>query len=95
MWQAKIFTLYPEIFPGLLSKGLYGKALKKKIWNLQVVNIRDSAEDKHKTVDDKPFGGGSGMLLKADVLANLLIKIKKKVERIFIYLLKEKNLIKK
>jgi tRNA (guanine37-N1)-methyltransferase len=83
MWQAKIFTLYPEIFPGLLSKGLYGKALKKKIWNLQVVNIRDSAEDKHKTVDDKPFGGGSGMLLKADVLAKSIDQNKKEGERIF------------
>ena len=69
MWQAQIFTLYTEIFPGPLNKGLYGKALSKKIWNLKVVNIRDSAEDKHKTVDDTPFGGGSGMLLKPDVLA--------------------------
>ena len=69
MWKAQIFTLYPEIFPGTLNKGLYGKALSKKIWNLKVVNIRDSAEDKHKTVDDTSFGGGSGMLLKPDVLA--------------------------
>ena len=69
MWKAQIFTLYPEIFPGPLNKGLYGKALSKKIWDLKVVNIRDSAEDKHKTVDDTPFGGGSGMLLKPDVLA--------------------------
>ena len=69
MWQAQVFTLYPEIFPGPLNKGLYGKALSKKNWNLKVVNIRDSAEDKHKTVDDTPFGGGSGMLLKPDVLA--------------------------
>ena len=69
MWQAQVFTLYPEIFPGPLNKGLYGKALSKKIWNLKVVNIRDFAEDKHKTVDDTPFGGGSGMLLKPDVLA--------------------------
>jgi len=69
MWQAQIFTLYPEFFPGPLSKGLYGKALEKKIWNLKVVNIRDAAEDKHKTVDDTPFGGGAGMLMKADILA--------------------------
>ena len=69
MWKAQVFTLYPEIFPGLLNKGLYGKALSKKIWDLKIVNIRDSAEDKHKTVDDTPFGGGSGMLLKPDVLA--------------------------
>ena len=57
MWQAQIFTLYPDIFPGPLSKGLYGKALLNKIWDLKVVNIRDAAEDKHKTVDDTIFGG--------------------------------------
>ena len=72
MWQAQVFTLYPEVFPGPLSKGLYGKALSKKLWNLNIVNIRDAAEDKHKTVDDTPYGGGSGMLLKPDVLAKSL-----------------------
>ena len=72
MWQAKVFTLYPEFFPGPLSKGLYGKALSKNLWNLNIVNIRDAAEDKHKTVDDTPYGGGSGMLLKADFLAKSL-----------------------
>jgi len=72
MWQAQVFTLYPDVFPGPLSKGLYGKAMSKKLWNLKVVNIRDAAEDKHKTVDDTPYGGGSGMLLKADVLAKSL-----------------------
>ena len=72
MWQAQVFTLYPEVFPGPLSKGLYGKALSKKLWNLNIVNIRDAAEDKHKTVDDTPYGGGSGMLLKPDVLARSL-----------------------
>ena len=83
MWQAQIFTLYPEIFPGFLSKGLYGKALSNKIWDLKVVNIRDAAEDKHKTVDDTPFGGGSGMLIKPDVLAKSIDQNKKKGERIF------------
>ena len=72
MWQAQVFTLYPEVFPGPLSKGLYGKAMSKKLWDLKVVNIRDAAKDKHKTVDDTPYGGGSGMLLKADVLAKSL-----------------------
>ena len=72
MWQAQVITLYPEVFPGPLSKGLYGKAMSKKLWDLKVVNIRDAAEDKHKTVDDTPYGGGSGMLLKADVLAKSL-----------------------
>ena len=83
MWQSKIFTLYPEIFPGPLAKGLFGKALEKKLWNIKVINIRDAAIDKHKTVDDTPYGGGSGMLLKADVLAKSLDQNKADNERIF------------
>ena len=74
MWTARVFTLYPEQFPGPLGSGLYKKALEKKLWSLKVVNIRDYASDKHKTVDDTPFGGGSGMLLRADVIANSLDK---------------------
>ena len=66
--------MYPEMFPGPLASGLYQKALKKKIWSLEVVSIRDYATDKHKTVDDTPFGGGSGMVMRADVLANSLDK---------------------
>ena len=85
MWQAQVFTLYPEIFPGPLSKGLYGKALSKKLWDLNIINIRDAAEDKHKTVDDTPYGGGSGMLLKADVLAKSLDQNKIEGEKV-IYL---------
>ena len=85
MFQAQVFTLYPEVFPGPLSKGLYGKALSNKLWDLSVINIRDAATDKHKTVDDTPYGGGTGMLLKADVLANALDQKIKKGERV-IYL---------
>ena len=83
MFQAQVFTLYPEVFPGPLSKGLYGKALSNKLWDLSVINIRDAATDKHKTVDDTPYGGGTGMLLKADVLANSLDQKVKKGERVF------------
>ena len=83
MFQAQVFTLYPEVFPGPLAKGLYGKALSNKLWNLNVINIRDAATDKHKTVDDTPYGGGTGMLLKADVLAKALDQKVKKRERIF------------
>jgi len=83
MLQARVFTLYPEVFPGPLAKGLYGKALSNKLWNLNVINIRDSATDKHKTVDDTPYGGGTGMLLKADVLATSLDQNIKKGERVF------------
>ncbi len=82
MWQAQVFTLYPEVFPGPLSRGLYGKALSNDLWKLKVVNIRDSADDKHKTVDDTPYGGGSGMLLKADVLAKSLDENRNENERI-------------
>jgi len=74
MWKVRVFTLYPEMFPGPLASGLYKKALEKKIWSLEVVNIREYAMDKHKTVDDTPFGGGSGMVMRADVLANSLDK---------------------
>ena len=74
MWTARIFTLYPELFPGPLGSGLYKKALEKKLWSLEVVSIRDYATDKHKTVDDTPFGGGSGMLMRADIIANSLDK---------------------
>lgn len=83
MWKVRLFTLYPELFPGPLGNGLFKKALDKKIWSLEVINIRDFAEDKHKTVDDTPFGGGSGMLLKPDVLAKSIDKNIKKNEKIF------------
>ena len=83
MLTVKVFTLYPEIFPGPLKKGLFGKALTKKLWDLKVIDIRDFAEDKHKTVDDKPFGGGSGMLLRADVLSKSIDKNVKQKEKIF------------
>ena len=74
MFKARIFTLYPELFPGPLGIGLYKKAMEKKLWSLEIVNIRDYALDKHKTVDDTPFGGGSGMVMRSDVVANALDK---------------------
>ncbi len=85
MMLARIFTLYPEFFPGPLGKGLYGKALAANIWELETVNIRNYATDKHKTVDDTTYGGGSGMLIKPDVLANSLDKNLNSKERL-IYL---------
>ena len=83
MFIAQIFTLYPEYFPGPFKKGLYGKALEKKIWDIKTVNIRDYAIDKHKTVDDTPYGGGSGMLLKPDVLATSIDQNMNEGEKIF------------
>ena len=91
MMLARIFTLYPEFFPGPLGKGLYGKALAANIWELETVNIRDYALDKHKTVDDTPFGGGSGMLIKPDVIAKSLDANVSLGEKIF-YLTPKGNL---
>ena len=87
MLNVKIFTLYPELFPGPLDIGLYKKAKSKKMWSLKIINIRDHSTDKHKTVDDTPYGGGSGMLMRADVLANALDKnIKNKRKEKTVYL---------
>ena len=72
MLKVKIFTLYPELFPGPLDSGLYKKARDKNIWELVIVDIRKYALDKHGTVDDTPFGGGSGMLMRPDILARSL-----------------------
>ena len=87
MLSVKIFSLYPDMFPGPLDVGLYKRARKKKIWSLDVINIRDYAKDKHRTVDDTPFGGGYGMLMRADVVAEALDKnIKKNKNSKTIYL---------
>ena len=83
MYEVKIFTLYPEIFPGPLAGGIYGKAMSNGLWSLKPVNIRDYADDKHKTVDDTIFGGGSGMLMKPDVVAKSLDRNITKGEKIF------------
>ena len=72
MLEVKIFTLYPDLFPGPLDTGIYKKAQERKIWDLKVINIRDYATDKHNSVDDTPFGGGNGMLLRPDIVAAAL-----------------------
>tara|TARA_B100000579_G_scaffold304474_1_gene254315 strand:+ start:60 stop:743 length:684 start_codon:yes stop_codon:yes gene_type:complete len=84
MFLSRIFTLYPEYFPGYLNKGLFGRSMGK-IWDLETVDIRDYADDKHKTVDDTPYGGGSGMIIKADILARSIDENVKDKEKI-IYL---------
>lgn len=68
-WAATVLTLFPEMFPGPLGQSLAGKALKNGIWRLETVDIRGFARDKHRSVDDAPFGGGPGMVMRADVLA--------------------------
>lgn len=69
-FKATILTLYPQMFPGPLGHSLAGRALQRGEWSLDLVQIRDFAKDRHRTVDDTPAGGGAGMVLKADVLAN-------------------------
>ena len=68
-FAATVLTLYPEMFPGPLGTSLAGRALSEGVWSLDTVQIRDFATDKHRSVDDTPAGGGSGMVLKPDVLA--------------------------
>ena len=85
MLEVKIFTLYPDLFPGPLDMGIYKKARENKIWDLKVINIRDYSTDSRGSVDDTPFGGGSGMLLRPDIVASALDKNTKKGEKI-IYL---------
>ena len=63
-----VVTLFPEMFPGSLGLSLAGKALEDGLWSLESVDIRGFARDKHRTVDDSPFGGGAGMVLRPDVL---------------------------
>ena len=85
MLEVKIFTLYPDLFPGPLDMGIYKKARENKTWKLSVINIRDYSTDDRGSVDDTPFGGGSGMLLRPDVVASALDKNTKPGEKI-IYL---------
>ena len=68
-FAATILTLYPEMFPGPLGHSIAGRARDEGKWSLETLQIRDFATDKHHTVDDTPAGGGSGMVMKADVLA--------------------------
>lgn len=71
-FRASVLTLYPEMFPGTLGQSLAGRALENRIWELDVTQIRDFAEGKHKNVDDTPSGGGAGMVLRADVVGRAI-----------------------
>ena len=72
--SAKVITLYPELFPGPLSASVTGRALEKKIWTLETIDLRHYGKGKHRQVDDKPISGGPGMILKPDVLDQALIQ---------------------
>ena len=83
-WSADILTLYPEMFPGPLDKSLSGKALEKGIWSLNTFDLKDYGHGPHKSVDEKPSGGGPGMILRADVLDSAINNCFKK-DRPMIY----------
>jgi tRNA (guanine37-N1)-methyltransferase len=72
-WVCTVLTLFPEIYPGPLSISLAGKALTRGLWQLKTLNIRDFAHDRHKQVDDICFGGGAGMVLRADVIDQAIV----------------------
>jgi len=75
MWRASVLTIFPDLFPGPLGASLAGKALAGGAWSLDVVDIRNFATDKHRSVDDTPAGGGPGMVMKADVVARAIDSI--------------------
>lgn len=85
MINFKVLTLFPELFPGPLAASITGLALEKKLWSLQAINIRNYSKDERKTVDDTPYGGGAGMVLKADILADAIEENKNPATKI-IYL---------
>lgn len=72
MLNVKVLTIFPEMFPGFLGYSLTGKALEEKKWQIEAINIRDYALDKHKSVDDTPCGGGAGMIMRPDVLGRAI-----------------------
>jgi tRNA (guanine37-N1)-methyltransferase len=67
-WHASVLTLFPAMFPGPLGQSLAGRALETGVWSLDMINIRDFAGDRHRSVDDTPFGGGAGMVLRPDIV---------------------------
>ena len=78
MFKVIILTAYPEMFPGNLKHSLIGKALNEKIFNIETINLHDFGIDNRKTIDDEPFGGGPGMILRPDVVEKALLSISKK-----------------
>ncbi len=74
-WHVNLLTLFPDMFPGSLGQSLAGRALERGDWSYSAVQIRDFATDKHQTVDDTPFGGGAGMVMRADVIEKALLSL--------------------
>jgi tRNA (guanine37-N1)-methyltransferase len=74
-FHVNILTLFPELFPAFLGHSITGRALQKNLWSYNAINIRDFATDKHASVDDVPFGGGAGMVMKPDIIERALLSI--------------------
>lgn len=83
-WHVNLLTLFPEMFPGMLGQSLSGRALEKNLWSFTTFNIRGYATDKHKTVDDTPFGGGAGMVMRPDVIEKALLAIPRPGRKIYL-----------
>lgn len=82
-WHVNLLTLFPEMFPGSLGLSLSGRALERGIWSYKAVPIRDFATDVHKTVDDTPFGGGAGMVMRADIIEKALLSLPETGHKIY------------
>lgn len=80
IWRTKVLTLFPEMFPGPLGVSLVGQGLTDGLWKLETVDIRASARDKHRTVDDTPFGGGPGMVMRPDVISDAIAAARAEAE---------------
>ncbi len=80
LWTAHILTLFPEMFPGPLGFSIIGKALEEKIWSLKLINLKNFSKKGPKYVDDKPYGGGSGMIIKSEIVHKALKNITKKIK---------------
>ncbi|MCX8500448.1 MAG: tRNA (guanosine(37)-N1)-methyltransferase TrmD [Alphaproteobacteria bacterium] len=83
-WQARLLTLFPEVFPGVLGHSIAGRALSQGIWQLETVQIRDYALDRHRSVDDSPSGGGSGMVMRADILGRVFDAVPRDLPMIYL-----------
>lgn len=82
-WHVTLLTLFPEMFPGFLGQSLAGRALERGDWSYIALQIRDFGEGKHQTVDDTPFGGGAGMVMRADVIEKALLSIPEAGRKIY------------
>ena len=79
-----LLSLFPDMFPGMLGQSLAGKALEREDWSYNTINIRDFATDNHKTVDDTPYGGGAGMVMRADVIESALLSVPNQGRKIYL-----------